>query len=166
MAENDAKVENTLKEKEKEIATMNADLKASQDLFKDSLVTIRSKTQQALILQQKLTEAEGKIKVKTDGDMTMKEVLDRVRGELSQQYTPIISKLQQELEAKDVYHMREIEKQEKLFKEEIKAIMAKQKDQDNILQDFKVKLSDKSRECASLVQISEHRLDQYNELMT
>ena len=40
------------------------------------------------------------------------------------------------------------------------------RDLDEILQDFKVKYSDKNRECASLIQISEHRLEQYNELMS
>ncbi len=44
MSELDAKNENALKEKDKEIQTLNADLKTSQDLFKESLSTIRTKT--------------------------------------------------------------------------------------------------------------------------
>ena len=34
------------------------------------------------------------------------------------------------------------------------------------LSDFKEKYSDKCKECESYIQISEHRLAQYNELMT
>jgi predicted RNase H-like nuclease (RuvC/YqgF family) len=44
-------------------------------------------------------------------------------------------------------------------------LIEKMRESDEILQDFKVKYSDKCRECASLIQISEHRLEQYNDMI-
>lgn len=39
------------------------------------------------------------------------------------------------------------------------------KDQDRQLADWQAKYSDKCQECESYISISEHRLEQYNELM-
>jgi hypothetical protein len=79
-------------------------------LAKDALAQARSKTQQLLILNQKLNDLELKLKAKTEADLTMKEVLSRVRSELSSQYTPLLSQCKEELAAKDIYFEREIKK--------------------------------------------------------
>ena len=50
------------------------------------------------------------MKSKTDGDLTMKEVIDRVKTELSQHYTPIINQYKEEIGSKDYFYQREIEK--------------------------------------------------------
>jgi hypothetical protein len=50
------------------------------------------------------------LKAKTDGDLTMKEVIDRVKNELNQHYTPIINSLKEEISSKDYFYQREIEK--------------------------------------------------------
>jgi hypothetical protein len=52
LSELDAKHEERVKEKDKEIAILQADLKAQQDMCKDSLHSIRQKKQQIMILQQ------------------------------------------------------------------------------------------------------------------
>jgi hypothetical protein len=53
---------------------------------------------------------EEKVSAKSDGDLTMKEVLDRVKNELSQQYNPIIDKFKEDLSVKDMFYQRELEK--------------------------------------------------------
>ena len=45
--------------------------------------------------------------------MTMKEVIERVRKELNDQYVPLVNKFREEASAKDTFYRRELEKQEK-----------------------------------------------------
>ena len=52
----------------------------------------------------KIIELENKLKEKTDGDLTMQDVMVRVKNELSIQYTPMISQLKEELSAKDLFY--------------------------------------------------------------
>ena len=72
-----------LKDKDKEIETLQADLKATQDLFKESQTKIKSKEAKITILINKIIELENKLKEKTDGDLTMQDVMIRVKNELS-----------------------------------------------------------------------------------
>ncbi len=93
-----------LKDKEKEIATLQADLKANQDLFKEQQNKTKSKENKINMHNNRIIELENKLKEKTDGDLTMQEVMSRVKNELTIQYTPIISQLKEELSAKDVFY--------------------------------------------------------------
>jgi hypothetical protein len=43
----------------------------------------RAKQQSHQILQQRVVDLEALLKTKTEGDMTMKEVIERVRKELN-----------------------------------------------------------------------------------
>lgn len=104
LSELDAKHDERLKDKEREMTVLQADLRAQQDLCKDSLHSIRLKSQQILILQQQLNDLETKVRAKTESDMTMREVIDRVKGELSQHYTPIIKQYKDELNGKDLFY--------------------------------------------------------------
>ena len=49
--------------------------------------------------------------------MTLKEVIERVRTELNEQYVPLINKYREEAIAKDSFYRRELEKQEKFLVE-------------------------------------------------
>lgn len=59
-----------------------------------------------------MVDLEGMLKTKTEGDMTMKEVIERVRKELNDQYVPLVNKFREEASAKDTFYRRELEKQE------------------------------------------------------
>lgn len=72
-----------LKDKDKEIETLQADLKATQDLFKESQTKLKSKEAKNTLLINKIIELENKLKEKTDGDLTMQDVMMRVKNELS-----------------------------------------------------------------------------------
>lgn len=97
--------------------------------------------------------------------MTMREVIDRVRGELNQQYLPLIAKYKEELQAKDQFFLRELEKQRNQFTSEQFAAEEQLRRLDMALKDYQAKYSDKCMECESYISISEHRLELYNELM-
>lgn len=73
-------------------------------MSKDTLHSIRQKKQQIMILQQQVADCEARLKSKTDGDLTMKEVIDRVKNELNQHYTPVINSLKEEISCKDYYY--------------------------------------------------------------
>lgn len=101
--------DNALKEKDKEIATLQADLKANQNLFKEQQAKSRSKENKITLLNSRIVELESKLKEKTDADLTMQDVINRVKNELSIQYTPVISQLKEELSAKDLFYQRQQE---------------------------------------------------------
>ena len=91
--------------------------------------------------------------------MTMKEVIERVRTELNEQYVPLINKYREEAIAKDSFYRRELEKQEKFLVERSIERDELLKSQGLQLQDYIAKYNDKCKECESYIKISEHRLE-------
>lgn len=97
--------------------------------------------------------------------MTMKEVIERVRKELNDQYVPLVNKFRDEASAKDTFYRRELEKQELALVQKSMNRDQRLRTVETQLQDFIAKYNDKVKECESYIKISEHRLEQYNELM-
>ncbi|TNV84501.1 hypothetical protein FGO68_gene14539 [Halteria grandinella] len=162
----ESKNEIIIQGKDKEISTLTADLRANNDLMKETMAQYRAKQQTLQLAQGKIIDLESKLKQKTEADMTMKEVIERVRIELNQQYVPLISQLKEEAHARNSFYQREMEKMENAFGERTQALEDRVRAQDLQLQDWIAKYNDKCKECASYISISEHRLQQYNELLS
>ena len=96
----------------------------------------------------------------------MKEVIERVKAELKQQYEPLYQKVKDEGKSQVLYYEREMAKIEKRYKDELTLIEIRLKSKEEALFDYMNKYKDKCLECESYIGISEHRLDQYNELMS
>ena len=62
-----------------------------------------------------MKELDAKLTEKAEADMTMVEVIERVKSELTCKYEPQIKRMKEESAAKDIYYQREIEKQQKII---------------------------------------------------
>ena len=113
-----------------------------------------------------MKELDFKLKEKAEADMTMIEVIERVKNELTCKYEPQISKMKDESAAKDIFYQRELEKQQKLISMSQGQLEQRMHTVLDELQDFKNKLEDKTIECQNYIQKIDERRKLYDELVS
>ena len=94
----------------------------------------------------------------------MVEVIERVKGELSEEYEPVIRQLKEEGNAKDLFYQREMEKQKKDFDYSQIDVTNTVQRLELQVKEWELKLIDKLREMENLQKIIEEKRVQYNDL--
>lgn len=158
--------EHTLKDKEKEVEQAKSDLLGVQELMKEQILLVKGKEKQIASLEGQIKSLNGLIQEKTEANLTMGEVIERVKQELTQEYEPLILQLKEENRAKDVFYQRESEKEHINFQEKHYSLLQQLKEQERIQAEWREKLEHKGLECAQYQRQSEEKRLQYSDLLS
>ncbi|CDW91147.1 UNKNOWN [Stylonychia lemnae] len=165
IAEVEVRFDQLFREKDKEVEQGKSDLVASQDLIKEQNHELKTKDKNIQSLEQQVSQLNRILDEKTEANLTMSEVIKRVKNELTSEYEPMIKQAKEESNAKDLFWQREIDKKMQKQDEEKFLVSQQVRRLELQIEDWKNKLEDKQKECQNYLQKLDEKRDLYNELM-
>lgn len=136
-----------------------------QEELRQQLLAVRDKDKRIKDLFAQVGELEARLAAKSDGDLTMNEVIERVKAELAVEFEPQVASLKEELSAKDQHYLREEDRLHKVFNDEHQDLLDKIQSQALDLDDLRKRLEDKHHELRDALRQIDEKRDLYNGLV-